>query len=61
MNYTVPYNGTFCSRKKILKKRTPSREALEIRDFCRSHPLSASKTADGTIVFQIQEPNGKKL
>ena len=53
MNYTVPYNGTFCSRKKIQKKRTPSREALEIRDYCRT------EKADGEIVDHVHEVNRK--
>ncbi len=55
MNYTVPYNGTFCSKKKIMKKRIPSKEAMEIRNYCMSHPLSASKSPDGTIIFKIHE------
>lgn len=58
MNYTVPYNGTFCSKNKILKKRTPSKSAMQIRDYCMSHPLSASKTADGSIIFKIKS-NGE--
>ena len=59
MNYTVPYHGTFCSTKKILKKRVPSKEATEIRNYCLSHPLSASKSPDGKIVFNIQDQSGK--
>ena len=59
MNYTVPYNGTFCSKKAVLKKRVPSKEAMEIRDYCLSHPLSASKSSDGTIIFKIHEQSEK--
>ena len=59
MNYTVPYNGTFCSRKKIQKTRTPSREALEIRDYCRTHTFSVEEKADGEIVDHVHEVNRK--
>lgn len=55
MNYTVPYNGTFCSRKKILKKRIPSQEAMEIRDYCRTHSFSVEEKAGGEIVSHIRE------
>ena len=53
------YNGTFCSRKKIQKKRTPSREALEIRDYCRTHTFSVEEKADGEIVDHVHEVNRK--
>lgn len=55
MNYTVPYNGTFCSKKKVLKKRVPSKEAMEIRDYCRTHSFSVEEKADGQIIYHIDE------
>lgn len=55
MNYTVPYNGTFCSRKKILKKRVPSKEAMEIREYCRTHSFSVEETPTGEILYHISE------
>ena len=59
MNYTVPYNGTFCSTKKIARKRTPSKEAQEIRDYCRTHSFSVEETPDGKIVYHIDEARNK--
>ena len=55
MNYTVPYNGTFCSTKKIMKKRIPSQEAMEIRNYCRTHTFSVEEKADGKIIYHIDE------
>ena len=55
MNYTVPYNGTFCSKKKILKKRVPSKEAMEIRNYCRAHVFSVEEKASGEIICHIDE------
>ena len=46
-------------RKKIQKKRTPSREALEIRDYCRTHTFSVEEKADGEIVDHVHEVNRK--
>ena len=55
MNYTVPYNGTFCSRKPVKRKKTLSPEAKELRDFCRSHYFSVEVKPDGTVVEHIQD------
>lgn len=59
MNYTVPYNGTFCSKKAVLKKRVPSKEAMEIRDYCRAHTFSVEEKADGAIVYHVHEETKK--
>ena len=45
--------------EKIQKKRTPSREALEIRDYCRTHTFSVEEKADGEIVDHVHEVNRK--
>lgn len=50
MNYTVPYNGTFCSRKPVKRKRTLSPEAKELRDFYLSH---AERKPNGDVVIHL--------
>ena len=36
-----------------------SREALEIRDYCRTHTFSVEEKADGEIVDHVHEVNRK--
>ena len=59
MNYTVPYNGTFCKPEKDPEEAHASREALEIRDYCRTHTFSVEEKADGEIVDHVHEVNRK--
>lgn len=56
MNYTVPYDGTFCSRKPIKKKRVLSSEAQELRDFYRSH---AERKPNGDVVLHVSTAEKK--
>ena len=44
--------------EKIQKKRTPSREALEIRDYC-PYTFSVEEKADGDLVDHLHEVNRK--
>lgn len=55
MNYTVPYNGTFCSRKPVKRKRTLSPEAKELRDFYLAH---SERKPDGNVVIHL-DINGR--
>ena len=54
MDYTVPYNGPFRTTKDISRKKAPSAEAQEIREYCRTHPLSVRVSPNGEIIFEIQ-------